>query len=234
MTSNLFPRKSLAALALLSLARLSAHAQVEITDPPEGHNFGKVPLNATYATQYFSVFNRGNAAVQLGTVASSGAAVVTCAGLGCPVVAQEDFKIPQGSDGCSNATLQPSQGCSTLVSFSPSAPGSRISQLVVRSRDGASLATYMMHGTGTSQPLDCVLDWAEKTFPQILTMPTGTATVSPFHARCYANGTLCLGADTAVPTFDQPSVYLYQTQPTPSVQRLGYLSTFAEAAQCRP
>ena len=63
---------------------------------------------------------------------------------------------------------------------------------------------------------------------------TRTATVSPFHARCYANGTLCLGADTAVATFDQPSVYLYQTQPTPSVQRLGYLSTFAEAAQCRP
>lgn len=229
-----FPRKSLAAMAVLSLACLSAHAQVEITDPPAGHNYGKVPLQATFATQYFSVFNRSSAPLQLGTLISSGAALATCAGIGCPVVAQGDFLIPAGSDGCSNAVLQPGQGCSTLVAFTPTAPGSRISQLIVQSRNGAALATYPLHGTGTSTPLDCVLDWAEKSFPQLLTTPTGTATVSPFHLRCYANGTMCLGADTAVPTFDQPSVYFYQTQPTASVQRLGYLSTFAQAAQCPP
>lgn len=234
MTPTLFPHKSLAAVALLSLAGLSAHAQVEITDPPADHNFGKIPLNATFATQYFSVFNRGSTPVQLGTVISSGAGVSTCAGLGCPVIAPEDFLIPAGSDGCSNAVLQPGQGCSTLVSFSPKAPGARLSQLVVPLRDGASGTARIMHGTGLSAPLDCVLDWAEKSFPQLLTTPTGTTTVSPFHLRCYANGTMCLGADTAVPTFDQPSVYFYQTQPTPSVQRLGYLSTFAQAAQCQP
>lgn len=233
MTPTLFPRKSLAAVATLALACLSAHAQVEVTDPPADHNFGKVPLHATTAVQYFSVFNRGSAAVQLGTVISSGAALATCAGIGCPVVAAADFVIPGGSDGCSNAVLQPGQGCSTLVSFTPTAPGSRMSQLIIPLRDGAPGATRTLHGTGTSQPLDCVLDWAEKSFSQLLTTPTGTATLSPFHLRCYANGTMCLGADTAVPTFDQPSVYLYQAQSTPAVQRLGYLSTFAQAAQCQ-
>jgi len=234
MIPTLFPRKSLAAMAVLSLACLSAHAQVEITDPPADHNFGKIPLNAEFATQYFSVFNRGGAAVQLGKVISSGAGVSTCAGIGCPVISPTDFLIPAGSDGCSNAVLQPGQGCSTLVSFSPKEPGARISELVVPLSNGAPGTTRIMHGTGVSKPLDCVLDWAEKSFPQLLTTPTGTATVSPFHLRCYANGTMCLGADTAVPTFDQPSVYFYQTQPTPSVQRLGYLSTFAQAAQCQP
>ena len=234
MASTLFSRKSLAAAAALSLTCLAAHAQVEITDPPLEHNFGKIPLQATFATQYFSVFNRGSAAVQLGTVISSGAALATCAGIGCPVIAPQDFLIPDGSDGCSNALLQPGQGCSTLVSFTPTAPGSRMSQLIFPLKDGAMGAARTMHGTGISHPLDCVLDWAEKTFPQLLTTPTGTATASPFHLRCYANGTMCLGADTAVPTFDQPSVYLYQTQSSPAVQRLGYLSTFAQAAQCQP
>lgn len=234
MISTLYPRKTLAAMAVLSLSCLSAHAQVEITDPPEGHNFGKIPLHATYATQYFSVFNYSGAPVQLGKVFSSGAALSTCAGIGCPIIAAADFMIPEGSDGCSNAMLQPGLGCSTLVSFVPTAPGSRMSQLVVQSHAGESLATYPLHGTGTSQPLDCVLDWAEKSFPEILTTPTGTDTLSPFHLRCYANGTVCLGADTAVPAFDQPSVYFYQALPTPSVQHLGYLSTFAQAAQCQP
>ena len=234
MISNLLPRKTLAAMAVLSLASLSAQAQVEITDPPEGHNFGKIPLHATYATQYFSVFNRGSAPVQLGKVLSSGAALATCAGIGCPVIAAADFVVSEGSDGCSNAVLQPGLGCSTLVSFVPTAPGSRMSQLIVQSPAGQNLATYPLHGTGTSQPLDCVLDWAEKSFPEILTTPTGTDTLAQFHLRCYANGTVCLGADTALPTFDQPSAYLYQTMPTPSVQRLGYLSAFAQAAQCHP
>ena len=234
MSPSPFPRISLAAVAVLSLACLSAKAQVAITDPTEDHNFGKIPLRATYATQYFSVFNQGNVAVQLGSVISSGAALATCAGLGCPVVAPGDFLLPEGSDGCSNAVLQPGQGCSTLVSFTPTAPGARLSQLVVQSPSRTVLATFTMHGTGTSQPLDCVLDWAEKIFPDILTTPTGTATISPFHLRCYANGTVCLGADTAVATIDQPSVYLYQTQPTPSLIRLDYLSTFVPAAQCQP
>lgn len=235
MTSNLFPRPSLAAVALLlSLASLSAQAQLLVTEPAEDFNFGKVALHATTATQKFRVANRSSMPVYVATVISSGAAVMTCAGLGCPVVAQEDFKILASSDSCPGTYLHVGQSCTVVVSFSPSAPGARVSQLIFRGSDGAALATRMVNGTGTSQPLDCVLDWAEKSFPQLLTTPTGTATVSPFHARCYANGTLCLGADTAVPTFDQPSVYLYQAQSTPPMQRLGYLSAFAQTAQCQP
>jgi hypothetical protein len=97
---------------------------------------------------------------------------------------------------------------------------------------GATAVTRTVMGTGLAQPTDCVLDWAENSFRSILTSPTSTITASPFYLRCYANGTMCLGADAAGPTLDQPSVYLYQPQGNPAIQRLGFLSTFAQAAQC--
>lgn len=232
MIPPLFFHKSLAALALLLLAAVSAHAQdVLIADPPQDHTFGKAALNSTFATQYFSVFNRGSAAVQLGTAAVDGG-LATCAALGCPTVAPADFVIPGASDACSNAVLQPGQGCSTLVIFSPKQPGSRLARLVFPVR-GAAAVTRTVTGTGLAQPTDCVLDWAENSFRSILTGPTSTITLSPFYLRCYANGAICLGADAAVPTFDQPSLYLYQPQATPAIQRLGFLSTFAQAAQCQ-
>lgn len=231
MTLPLFFRKSLAAWALLSLAAASVHAQdVLISDPPQDHTFGKAALNSTFATQYFSVFNRSSAAVQLGTAGVDGA-LATCAALGCPTIAPAEFTIPGGSDGCSNATLQPGQGCSTLVIFSPKQPGSRLARLVFPVRGGTTVTRTVM-GTGLAQPTDCVLDWAENSFRSILTSPTATITASPFYLRCYANGALCLGADAAAQTADQPSVYLYQPNATPAVQRLGYLSTFAQSAQC--
>lgn len=225
--------KSLAAMAMLSLACLSAHAQLEITDPPAEHNFGNTQLFPASTVQYFSVFNRGAAAVQLGTVTSSGAAVTTCAGLGCPVVSAPDFVIAAGSDGCSNTVLQPGQGCSTLVGFSPKEAGARLSQLIFPLSDGSAAATRIVHGTGVAPGTDCVLDWAEKTFPQVLTTPTGTFTVFPYHLRCYANGTICLGADTASAALNVKSVYAYQPNGTPVLQRLGGLSEFGQAAQCR-
>jgi len=225
--------KPLAAMAVLSLASLSAHAQVEITDPPAGYSFGKTPLLDKSTIQYFFVVNRSTFPVQLGPVTSNGSEVATCAGLGCPVVSASDFVIVAGSDGCSNAVLQPGQSCSTLVGFSPTEPGARLSQLIVPLSDGSVGARRVLQGTGVAPLTDCVLDWAEKTFPQLLTAPTGTFTVTPYHLRCYANGAICLGADTASAALNIKGIYAYQPQATPPLQRLGDLSGFAQAAQCR-
>ncbi|MDP4075314.1 hypothetical protein [Acidovorax sp. A1169] len=93
-------------------------------------------------------------------------------------------------------------------------------------------AAYVLRGlggTGVSQPLDCVLDWAEKTFPQLLTTPTMTSAAAPYYLRCYAKGAICVGADvdspTDAPRFDQPSVYDYDAQAKSPLQRLDYLSS---------
>lgn len=225
--------KSLAAMAVLSLACLSAHAQIEITDPPAGFSFGKAPLLNKSTIRYFFVVNRNTFAVQLGPVTSNGSEVATCAALGCPVVSASDFVVVAGSDGCSNATLQPGQSCSTLVGFSPTEPGARLSQLIVPLSDGSVGVKRIVQGTGVVPGTDCVLDWAEKTFPQLLSAPTGTFTISPYHLRCYANGAICLGADTASAALNVKGVYAYQPQATSPLQRLGDLSGYAQAAQCQ-
>lgn len=223
----------LAAAALLCAAAASpaVHAQAAITDPPENHHFGKIPLNATYATQYFSVFNQGTEAITLGAVRVD-ASVLTCMALHCPTVAPEEFIIPSGSDGCSNQRLAPGAGCSTLVSFTPRAAGPRTALLVVPVTNGNAV-TRPLNGTGTTQPLDCVLDWAEAQYPAVLTSPTPTFQISPFYARCYANNSICVGADNLHPTFDQPSVYIYSPAAHPAPQNIGYLSAWAQQAQCR-
>lgn len=184
-------------------------AQVAIADPPPEHHFGKIPLQASYATQYFSVFNRGTGPVRLGqaTVASD---MATCAALGCPTVAPSDFVLPPNSDGCSGKTLAPDTGCSTLVSFVPQAPGARTAQLVFPA-DGQLPASRIISGTGVSNPFDCVMDWAERTLSaELVAQPTPTLVASPFYARCYQGGALCVGADVAVPTIAPATVYLYQ------------------------
>lgn len=232
MTQTLFFRKSLAALGALCLACLPAHAQVEIIEPVGDFQFGKVAVHSS-ATQTLRVANRGPSPVQLGKVISSIAAVSPlCTGIGCAVVIASDFTIPPESDGCSNTLLQPGAVCSALVRFVPSGPGSRGSQLNVF-MPNAAYVLRGLGGTGVSQPLDCVLDWAEKTFPQLLTTPTMTSTASAFHVRCYAQGAICVGADTAVPTSDQPSVYAYQAQTNPPLQRLDHLSSLSRLAQCQ-
>jgi hypothetical protein len=205
---------------------------VEIIEPMGNFVFGKVALHES-ATQTLMVANRGFSAVQLGVVASTTAAVSPlCAGIGCGVVIASDFTVPKESDGCSNTVLQPGQFCSSTVRFTPSGPGARGSQLVVV-MPNAFPASRGLSGWGVSKPLDCVLDWAEKTFPQLLTAPTMTSTALPYHLRCYAKGAICLGADTAVPTFDHPSVYVYQAQADPPLQRLDSLSSLSALAQCR-
>ena len=110
-----------AAVAVLACA--AAQAQVTISDPPPEHSFGKVPIGATYATQYFSVFNTGSAPVALGQLRIEAAAIACLAIFppACGEVAPGDFDGLQNSDGCSNRTLAPGTGCSALVRFVPRA-----------------------------------------------------------------------------------------------------------------
>lgn len=237
MTFTLFSRKSLLALGVSSLMCLpSAYAQVEIIEPAGDFQFGKVAVHAS-ATQTLKVVNRGQTPVQLGSVISSIAAMSPiCTGIGCGVVIATDFTIPAASDGCSNTLLQPGAVCSALVRFTPSGPGSRVSQLNVF-KPNAAYVSRGVFGTGVSEPLDCVLDWAERTFPQLLTNPTMTSALAPFHLRCYAKGAICVGADvdnpTDAPRFDQPSAYLYDAQAQPPLRRLDYLSSLSRLAQCQ-
>lgn len=198
------------ALATASLCGVSAVcAQVEIADPPPEHAFGRVPVGATYATQYFSLTNKGAAPVTLGQVGID-AEVGVCAALGCPTVAAAgEFVVLAHSDGCSGTTLAPGAGCSTLLSFIPQTAGTKVARAVFAVA-GAAPLTRVLSGTGVSNPTDCVLDWAERSFPQLLTGGTSTLVAGPFLARCYQGGALCVGADTALPTFAPPSVYLYQ------------------------
>ena len=215
LLSTLMVTTALLAASSLSTNVLAQSVQLEITDPPANHHFGKIPLAANYAAQYFSLFNRSSNAVQLGKVSVDTAAA-------------GDFVVG-GSDGCSDAILQPNQGCSTLVGFVPTEVGARTARLVFPVVNSEVTATRILQVTGTTQPLDCVLDWAEQQFPSLLSSPTATFRATPFYARCYQGNSLCIGADAAAATLAAPSVYLYQNQ---NLQLLGKLSDIATTARC--
>jgi hypothetical protein len=223
---NVAIRRTVLLLGLLCM--LPVMAQVEITDPAPSHHFGKIPLGETYSTQYFSLFNRGNTPVSVGQVRVDGNEVAVCMAIGCPTIAPIDFVVGAGV-GCSGLTLAPGAGCSTLISFVPTVAGDRVARLVFPVSEG-NTTTRIIAGTGVSQPFDCVLDWAEQQFKTVLTNPTPTFLISPFYARCYQGGAICLGADSAVPSFAPASVYLYQNK---TLQSLGFLSDFASMAKCQ-
>jgi hypothetical protein len=220
-------RQTLAAAGLCAVA-LPALAQVVIQDPPPEHHFGKIPLGADYAAQYFSVFNQGSSPVTLGQARIDGDMAV-CMALGCPTIAPTDFRL-ETADGCSGQTLQPGQGCSTLVGFVPTVPGARVARLVFTLTDGSAVERTIS-GMGVSQPLECVLDWAERTYPDLFLQPTPTQVASPYIGRCYQGGALCVGADVAVPTFAPASIY-YLLHGQTGV--LGRLSDFAATATQLP
>lgn len=200
--------------------------QVQITDPPPDHHFGKIPVGATYAAQYFSVFNYTAAPITLGRLSIS-SAMATCAALGCPVVSASDFTLAEGSaDGCSGKTLAPKEGCSSLVGFVPKAAGARTALLEVPV-NGAATVSRILSGTGVSNPSDCVMDWAERSFPTLLTQGSGTFVTGPFLVRCYMGGALCVGADAALPTVAPASVYTYMAG---QLKRQGALAELAALA----
>lgn len=216
------------------LMGFSVGAQVQISDPPDSHTFGNAAIGSDFAAQYYSLNNTSSSPVTVGQVRLQDGPLATCTGLDCPTVAHTDFLVVANSDGCSGNILASGAGCSTLIIFKPTAIGGRLSQIIFPIV-GAADVTRLINGTGTSEPLECVLDWAEKQ-PQLLallTTPTRTFRAEQFHARCYAHGTLCIGADSAVPTFDQPSLYVAQIQQQSSrLERVGYLSEWASQAQC--
>lgn len=204
--------------------------QVKITDPPPEHHFGKIPVGQTYAAQYFSVFNYTTGPVTLGRLRISND-MSTCMALGCPVVSAADFVIAEGSaDGCSGKTLPPTEGCSTLVGFVPKAIGARTALLEVPVNGGTTV-TQIITGAGASQPSDCVMDWAERSFPTLLTPASNTFVAGPFIARCYQGGSLCVGADAALPTVAPASVYVYTGG---QLQRQGSLAELAAIATYPP
>lgn len=169
-------------------------ATVEITDPPLPHNFAKQPVGSTYATQYFSVFNRSKTlSVRLGPARIDGA-IATCAALGCPQIAPTEFVLPVGSNDCSNRVLAPEQGCSTLVAFTPKTGGAKLARLVFTSDASDALeVSTTLNGTGTLDA-DRVYDWAESVLSSFLRGKAASFYAANFYARCYANQTVCLGS----------------------------------------
>ncbi len=226
---KLFQDRALLMAGMMWFGLSVAHAQLVVTDPPQGHHFGKIPMGATYATQYFSVFNQGSVPTVIGQVGV--VEVATCLALeGCPAVAPGDFLVHQHSDDCSNRILVSGAGCSTLVAFVPQSPGAKVAQLTFPVVGGGQ-ATAMLSGTGTTQPTDCVLDWAERVLPELLTHPTSTLVVGSYFARCYQGGALCVGSDAVFPSFAPSSVYLYQGG---QLTRYGFLSDLASLATQTP
>lgn len=212
-------------LGLCAVLPAAGLAQVAVTDPPVEHNFGKIPLQANYAAQYFSVWNATDQAATLGQTRVDGE-LATCAALGCAVVAPGDFVIG-GSDGCSGRTLAPNSGCSVLIGFVPQQPGSRVARLAFPVVGGMEVSR-MLSGTGVSLPFDCVMDWAERVLPaDVVVHPSSTLVAGPYYARCYQGGALCVGADVAVPTFAPPSVYVYQNGRLASYATLASLAAQA-------
>ena len=205
----------------------AAQAELEFSEPPEGHNFGKIPLGTTYAAQYFGLFNRGTTPVAVGPVRVDGQ-MATCAALGCAVVAPDDFEL-RNSDGCSNRTLAGGEACSSLIVFSPKAPGARTARIVFPLQ-GSTVMARVLNGTGVADPTDCVLDWAERLLPTLLTSPTPTLTSGPFYARCYAGSSICIGADAAAMTLAPPSVYVLMNGQLTRYGDLGALAAVATHA----
>lgn len=181
-----------AGLALLASPVLWA-ANLEISDPALPHNFSKQPVGSTFATQYFSVFNRGTTPVAIGQAKIDGG-VATCAALGCPTVSLEDFTLPVETDGCSNRTLPPQGACSTLLGFTPKSGGTKLARLVFPTSvaDTPELSTTL---TGTGRlDADRVFDWAESILPALFTPSAPSFYVAGYYARCYGGLTTCLGS----------------------------------------
>lgn len=238
LARRLTQRAGIAAVCVAGVV-LTAHAQVEISDPGPEFTFGKTPLYLDPLTlsddhvRYFSVSNRGSTAVTLGKVTVEPQAV--CVRAPCPVAAVEDFLVRANSDGCSGRTLKGGEGCSTLLGFVPTLAGPRSAQIVFPVEGGIALK-QVVSGIGVINPTDCVLDWAERTYPTVLMQPTDTLTVEPYVGRCYQAGAFCLAADLTSPTrlpFVAPNMYLYNPTSNPTVQLLGSLANLAAMAACK-
>lgn len=80
--------------------------------------------------------------------------------------------------------------------------------------------------------LDCVLNWAERVFKDVLPPDTRVLSASGYRARCYASDTFCLGAELAADSQVPSELYLFAPQSSPPLQQLGALTPWAANAQC--
>lgn len=204
-----------------------AHGAIEISDPPLPHPFGNHPVGSTYAAQYFSVVNRGTAPVTLNPPHISSEGLATCTALTCPRVDAAAFVIGN-SDGCSGRTLQPGEACSTLVGFTPRQGGSVFAEVRFTTTGGEQVRG-MLTGSGRDEPADCLYDWAERTYPSVLTGGTPSLLISPFYGRCYQGGMLCVAADIYAVSVAEARVYLYQGG---SLTPLDTVSSLARQSGC--
>lgn len=229
MVSHL-SRRTLQALcgSVLVLSQAVAHAQLTFAEPPLDHDFGKIPLETTYAAQYFGLFNSSATPVSVGLLRVD-SQIATCAALGCPVVAPSDFVL-RDPDACSNSTLAPGQGCSSLIIFSPKQPGQRTARIVFPIIGSVDMSRPLS-GTGVSDPTDCVLDWAERTYPSLFTQPTPTVVAGGYFARCYAGNSLCVGSDAGYLATTPHSLFIYMGG---QLSRYEALATLAQTATHAP
>lgn len=95
-------------------------------------------------------------------------------------------------------------------------------------------ATSSETGTPAAQldAMDCVLNWAERAFKDLLPPDSRFLSAPGYRARCYASDTLCLGAELASDSQVPSEVYLFASQSTPPLQHLGAFAPWAATAQC--
>lgn len=229
------PISLLLTLSFLILAAPAgaAGSAVQQSDPAPGHNFGKIPLGATYASQYFSFSNKGSSPVTLGQAAIDGN-LATCAAIGCPVPSPADFALDASNDGCSGKRLNAGASCSLLVAFVPHNGGPRVARLALPTSETLTVESIVA-GTGVKQPEDCIFDAAEKALPQLLPLPASAITSSPFYARCYygqsgVNGQLCIGFDSLAQTLVAASGYIHDGK---NMQRIDSLQNLAKQTACQ-
>ena len=101
---------------------------------PTSLSFGSLSIGQTSSAQTLTITSSGGQALSLNTLAMTGAN-------------PGDFAIV--SDTCHVPTaLQPGQSCSALVSFTPSAPGSRTAALTITDNASPTMESAQLSGSG--------------------------------------------------------------------------------------
>lgn len=97
-------------------------------------------INTASANQTATLTNTGNAPLLIGSISLGGTAAA-------------DYTIAAGSSCTSGGTVAAGASCSLLVSFRPSATGTRTAAIAISHDDTAhSPSTLSLNGTGTAQP----------------------------------------------------------------------------------
>lgn len=104
----------------------------ELSVTPTSFDFGNQRIDTTSAAQAFVVKNTGTASLAMGKVAIGGS---------------NPGEFVLGTDGCTDAVLDPAEECTTQVSFSPDLVGPRSAILNIPGEDPASAELI---GTGTA------------------------------------------------------------------------------------